>query len=148
MFNTPVKSGTTKMTWNSPFQPLNPQSNVDSYNEDLDTTYTDTYDNNFGISFDLPIGNHPPNNNNNAHFNTDIPVLDDLFTELNSDLNYFDPMNKSEPVNLEDIERILLPTTTTSTNQISRRPTSKLKTINSNLYSFNIFCFVSSPTTF
>ena len=52
----------------------------------------------------------------NHNYNTDIPVLDSLFSELNSDFNEESRNNlkcnfgiKSEPVNLEDIERILLP---------------------------------------
>lgn len=136
------------MTWNSPFQPLNtqsqPQSQLKSHydNEDYTTAYNEAYNedyndgllirndlsenhlnysDNYGSgNFGLSLNHLPTTNIRPAQFNTDIPVLDDLFSELNSDLNYFDPTNKSEPVNIEDIERILLPT-----NQPARKPISK-----------------------
>lgn len=46
---------------------------------------------------------------------TDIPVLDDLFSELNSDAPFCSEMArdlgaKSEPINMDDLERILLST--------------------------------------
>lgn len=115
------------MTWNSPFQPLQPTTNQkENVNFNNSQTLEDL---NFtGSIIDLSALNSDNgllNTQNNlllqqqqqqsqqpAMFNTDIPALDDLFSELNSNIGG-DFGVKSEPVNLEDIERILLPQTTT-----------------------------------
>lgn len=129
VFNTPVKNGSTKMTWNSPFQALQ-AANVDGFeygifddnnqqsahnNQDTGSLeYIDpdvslnTLLNCSSLLYEHPSLPQPPINHN-----TDIPALDSLFSELNSDMN-FDYNGaaagaKSEPVNLDDIERILLP---------------------------------------
>ena len=120
------------MIWNSPFQSLQPKSdNNYAYdnsefdngpfmnNENRDLVNLDFSALQPDGRLDFAVNNQQPNAIQNHHHNTDIPVLDDLFTELNSDLN-FDPLNKSEPVTLEDIERILLP-------QNARKPISKIK---------------------
>jgi len=79
------------------------------------------------------------------NYNTDIPALDSLFSELNSDLNFDQQggmvaVGKSEPVNLDDIERILLPQST--------RRSSKIKMTAFELFSFFHHLVFSSPTTF
>lgn len=129
------------MTWNSPFQPLQPSNNVDAknYNQNLfdgihiqqdhsqdNETYVDPdaslntlLNCNSFLNDDPSLSRHPPIN-----YNTDIPALDSLFSELNSDINFNgNDVNvgaMSEPVNLEEIERILLP-------QSNRRSSKKEK---------------------
>ena len=137
VFNTPVKNGTAKMTWNSPFQPLQPANTKgpsQNIKEPLFDTIQDAYDDdlNFtGSIIDFSALNSENQfskltNSQNQQargninlFNTDIPALNDLFSDLNSDLLSLaeggdDFGAKSEPVNLEDIERILLPTQSTA----------------------------------
>lgn len=131
VFNTPVKNGSAKMTWNSPFQSLQPANTATVTNgpsqnikELLFDTVQDAYEDDLNftgsiIDFSALNSENQLSNMNNSHhqqprgnipaFNTDIPVLDDLFSDLNSDLNSLDGVGKSEPVNFEDIERILLP---------------------------------------
>lgn len=118
------------MTWNSPFQPLQPTNQNENVNFDNSQGSDDLNFTGSIIDFSALNSDNGLLNNQNtlllqqqqqqsqqpAMFNTDIPALDDLFSELNSDLNSNVDGEfgaKSEPVNLEDIERILLPQTTT-----------------------------------
>lgn len=126
-----MKNGSTKMTWNSPFQSLQPNTNQNTFDYINDTTQV-SLNGDFNTHEDDGID---PDVSLNTLLNcdsllngpliqqaapqvpiTDIPALDSLFSELNSDLNFDqnhrEGVGKSEPVNLDDIERILLPQTT------------------------------------
>lgn len=122
------------MTWNSPFQPLQNKTNhaeckdlsigedghgVENNNNQFIDGNEDFVDPDLSLNTLLncnsllnePIQQTPLNNFKN--YNTDIQDLDSLFSELNSDVNFDqDICGKSEPVNLDDIERILLPQNT------------------------------------
>ena len=132
------------MTWNSPFQPLQPTApiNRDAQSYD-DLNFTDSIIDFSALNTDGALNNYAANNFINQQptqinqFNTDIPALDDLFSELNSDLNSTTTTTavgaadfgaKSEPVNFEDIERILLPQITT---RKSKQPNCKMLSFSS-----------------
>lgn len=119
------------MTWNSPFQPLVP-TNQESTIEPCASTankldsFTDFSCTEQQFDPQSALYLPPEFSDLTNNFNTDIPVLDSLFSELNNPTNnnnnnnvdIFSDLNndfgiKSEPVNLEDIERILLPAQTT-----------------------------------
>lgn len=117
------------MIWNSPFQPLQ-QPNVNGFEYDIFEDHQSIHNNqdanndeyiNPDISLNILLNcnsllNDPSLSHHHhqppINYNTDIPALDSLFSELNSDINF--EYNgtagaQSEPVNLDDIERILLP---------------------------------------
>lgn len=132
------------MIWNSPFQPLIPNTLPPAATDDQFTATETATDFSCTAQFDPQSALYLPPELSDIvvtnNFNTDFPVLDSLFSELNSDLNnngrgktmtgfnneninaqsqnfnnnFIDFGVKSEPVNLEDIERILLPAQTTT----------------------------------
>lgn len=121
------------MTWNSPFQPLQPTNrNIDANFKNHqgfdDLNFTGSLidfsalnsENGLLDTQNALLLQQQQQQQQRTMFNTDIPALNDLFSELNSDLNsnlgadFKDFGVKSEPVNLEDIERILLPPQTTA----------------------------------
>lgn len=122
------------MIWNSPFQSLAPDVHQSTDHFTItapDFSCTAEFDPQSDLYLPPELSDIVGNN-----FNTDIPVLDSLFSELNSDFNdnginnnnensqNFNNNNfinfgfKSEPVNLEDIERILLPAQNTRKSKI------------------------------
>ena len=156
------------MVWNSPFQSLQrtepADKNKTSYTlfEDKcikDQTITESVESMEYIDPDVSLNTLlncdsllndsllPTTRNQPINYNTDIPALDSLFSELNSDLNLDrdtatgpgggDLGAKSEPVNLDDIERILLP-------QSARRG-SKNHGLSLNIYAA---CIIVSLSTF
>lgn len=131
MFNTPVKNGKTKMTWNSPFQPLQPINQSSNVKFDNSQGFDDLNFTGSIIDFSALNSENGLASNQNvmllqqqqpAIFNTDIPALDDLFSELNSNIDEEskDFGIKSEPVNFEDIERILLPQSNIRKSKLKR----------------------------
>ena len=126
------------MTWNSPFQQLQPTNQNSNSNFDNSRGFDDLNFTGSIIDFSALNSENGLLYNQNTlllqqqqqhqqqqeqqrtMFNTDIPALNDLFSELNSNVGgeFKDFGVKSEPVNLEDIERILLPQTSTRKSKL------------------------------